>query len=177
MGWLLQQIPLVKRKNRSVSTLPESTENSSEVVNLDDRRPDHTGNNKTFSTGTGGGGGGGGGKSVDTETKHYVDANMRAVSAENAVGFTKLEAKIDSISPGASWQQIAGIAAVSIGTVFAILAYASDRFDGGISAYGMLDSYIEDQRQVDQAQDLRLDRILTTLEAQRDQPQAEEVQD
>ncbi|WP_157966332.1 hypothetical protein [Oceanibium sediminis] len=118
-----------------------------------------------------GGGSGGGGPTVDTHTKDYVDANMRAVKAENSANFARLEAKIDGITPGASWQQIAGIAAVTLGIVFSILAYASDRFDGGISANGLLDSYRQEQQQRDQSQDVRLDRILKALEAQSVQPQ------
>lgn len=55
------------------------------------------------------GGGGSGGTIVDSETKNYVDANMRAVKAENSASFARLEAKIDQIKPGSTWQQNAAV--------------------------------------------------------------------
>lgn len=89
------------------------------------------------------GGGSGGGSKVDTETKNYVDANMRAVKAENSSSFARLEAKIDSIQPGATWQQNAGVSitaiVVGLGIVFAVLVYASDRFDSGVGAMGAVE--------------------------------------
>lgn len=68
------------------------------------------------------GGGEGGDPPVDTETQRYVDANMRAVKAENSSSFARLEAKIDGIQPGATWQQNTGVMitgiVVGLGLVF-----------------------------------------------------------
>ncbi len=108
---------------------------------------------------------------MDTETKRYVDANMRAVKAENSASFAQLGAKIDAIpiSPNI-WQILAAPAATAVG-IFSILAFAGDRFDGGISAYGLLDEYRAEQIERDRTQDARLDRILNTLEGLNDKPE------
>lgn len=106
---------------------------------------------------------------MDTETKNYVDANMRAVKAENSASFAKLEAKIDGITPGASWQQNAGVVfsgmVVTLSLVFGVLAYASDRFDSGLGSMGAVEKALDVQHERNEQQDERLDRILTALEA------------
>lgn len=123
----------------------------------------------------GGGGGSGGGPEMDAETKNYLDANMRAVKAENSASFVSLEAKIDAIQPGATWQQNAGVTitgvVVGLGLVFAVLAYASDRFDSGVGAMGAIEESLDLQRELNAAQDLRIDRLLTVIEDKHGQPE------
>jgi hypothetical protein len=119
-----------------------------------------------------GGGSGGGKPPVDAETKNYLDANMRAVSAENNASFARLEAKIDGIQPGATWQQNAGVLAtgivVTLGLVFGILAFASDRFDSGANSMGAVEEALDLQRELNAEQDARIDKILGALEATND---------
>jgi hypothetical protein len=102
---------------------------------------------------------------------------MRHLSEATSQLERDLLAKMSEISetvgrfkPGASWQQIAGIAFVTLTAAFAILAYASDRFDGGISAYGTFDATFAAQKEIDEAQNARLDRIIEALEVGRGQP-------
>lgn len=101
---------------------------------------------------------------MDSETKNYLDANMRAVKAENSASFARLEAKIDGIPrPPSIWQIVVALAA-TLASAFGILAFASDRFDSGISSMGVMEEAIELQRETNAAQDERLDRILKALE-------------
>ena len=113
-------------------------------------------------------GGGGGGNEVDAETNHYVDANVRAAKAENSASFARLETKIDGISPGASWQQMAGVVisgvVVGLSLVFAVLAYASDRFDSGVASMGAIEELLDTQREQNVEQNERIDRILVAIE-------------
>ncbi|WP_187430020.1 hypothetical protein ROLI_026570 [Roseobacter fucihabitans] len=129
-----------------------------------------------------GAGSGGGGFEVDAETKNYLDAKVEAVKAQNDARFseviTKLDSfngKLDSFNP-VSWQQQAGIAitgiVVTIGLVFSVLAYASDRFDSGIGAMGAIDDTLDVQRELNAAQDKRLNRVIQLLERQGFEPQA-----
>jgi hypothetical protein len=80
-----------------------------------------------------GGGSGDGGGIVDTHTRDYVDGKMAAAKAENDTRFREVILKLDAMKFPSIWQ-IAGVAAVTLGSAFAILAYASDRFDGGLAA-------------------------------------------
>lgn len=110
-------------------------------------------------------GGGSGEPPVDTETKHYLDAKVDAVKAQNDARFAEVLSKIDGLNP-ATWWQNALLLAATVGTVFAILAYASDRFDGGIAAMGLIEEQIDAQREQNKSQEERLDRILKQLEVQ-----------
>lgn len=114
---------------------------------------------------------GGGGSSVDTETKNYVDANMRAVKAENNASFSRLEGEIDHIPTPPSIWQIAGVVVAGIGALVAIAAFSSDRFDGGIAANAVVDSAISrlaaEQSERDARQDARLEQILKAVESQK----------
>ena len=127
--------------------------------------------------GTGGGGGGsvsgggsGGGDSLVT-WRDYVDAQDASTRAQNDARFAEVVAKLDAINVPTIWQ-IAGVAAVTLATAFAILAYASDRFDGGIAASGLIDRMQEVQAERDAAQDIKLDKILEAVRAQ-SQPSSE----
>ena len=96
--------------------------------------------------------------------KDYLDAKIEAVKAGNDASFVRLEAKIDGIQPGASWQQIAGIVFVAFTGAFAILAFASDRFDSGVSSMGAVEEALDAQREINAGQDARLGGVLTALE-------------
>lgn len=106
---------------------------------------------------------------MDTETKRYVDASMRAVKAETDAEFTKIMAKLDSQPKPPPLSQIIGVAVSTVIAVFAILGFSSDRFDGGISASAIVDEalrqIIAQQEIRDASQDARLDRVLAALEA------------
>lgn len=106
---------------------------------------------------------------MDPVTQRHIDMSMQIVRAENDSKFSRLEAKIDQIQTGATWQQNAGVMisgiVVGLGLVFSILAYASDRFDSGVGAMGAINEALDSQRQVNAAQDARLDRILDAVEA------------
>lgn len=118
--------------------------------------------------GSGSGGGGGG---ID---RAYIDARVDAVKAQNETAFARLEAKIDGLHPGATWQQNAGLlfAAVvgGMGLLFAILSWGSDRFDSGVSAMGAIEEALDAQREQNADQEARLERILEALETQSKKP-------
>jgi len=78
------------------------------------------------------GGPSGGGTTVDTETKNYVDAKTEATRAQNDARFTEVLTKLDEKKP-MTWQQCAAIVASGLGIMLAILSFAGDRFDGGMS--------------------------------------------
>ncbi|MEQ8340074.1 MAG: hypothetical protein RID15_13855 [Marinovum algicola] len=111
---------------------------------------------------------------MDAEIKNYLDANIRAASAENNASFARLEAKIDNIQPGATWQQAFGASVsavvIGLGIVFAVLAFASDRFDSGIAAMGAIDETLDAQKALNESQEARLDRIIGVLEARNSDP-------
>jgi len=70
---------------------------------------------------------------------------------ENSSAFARLESKIDSQpSPLTIWQAIS-VAAGFLVAFFGIWAVASDRFDGGISAYGILDTFVASRAERDAA--------------------------
>jgi hypothetical protein len=108
--------------------------------------------------------GGGGGFTVDSETKNYLDAKVDAVKAQNDARFTEVLSEIRMIKPGATWQQFAGLLFGAVTFVFAILAFSSDRFDGGLSAIAIKDQISSEQDERDAAQDARLDRIIDAIE-------------
>lgn len=114
------------------------------------------------------GDGDGGGGDMD---KDYLDARIEAVRAQNDASFAILGAKIDAIQPGATWQQIAAIAFVLLGSIFAILAYASDRFDSGVSSMGAIEEALDAQREINSAQDSRFERFLEAWDARNAKPE------
>lgn len=122
----------------------------------------------------GGGGGSDGSGGDDDMDRGYIDAKIDAAKAENDAAVTRLEAKIDAavarlgakidaIKPPTVWQ-MAGVAGATLGLAFAILAYASDRFDGGLSAGAIVDSIVREQNARDSRQDQKLDLILDKME-------------
>ena len=78
-------------------------------------------------------GGNGGGTTVTPETQRYVDARTEATRAQNDAKFAEVIAKIDGFPKPLTWQQAAAVVATGIGIVLAILAFAGDRFDGGMA--------------------------------------------
>lgn len=107
---------------------------------------------------------------MDSETKNYVDAKMESVKAQNDARFSEVISRLDSMHP-ATWWQNGLLLAAAIGFVFAILAYSSDRFDSGVASMGAVEEAIDLQRETNAAQDVRLDKIISTLETLREQPQ------
>lgn len=135
------------------------------------------------------GGTGGGGNSVDSETKNYVDAKTEATRAENSAQFAHVDsrfsqvdsrfsqvdarfaevvARLDALHP-ATWQQnlavALSVAIAVLGIILAVLAYSGDRFDGGIAAGAIVDQALAAQSARDDAQDQKLDALLTAVDA------------
>jgi len=111
---------------------------------------------------------------VDAETQRYVDSELRAAKAETNLGFARVEAKIDALPRAPSLWQIASVVAGGIGIAVAIAAFASDRFDGGLSAIAVVDGVVErisaEQERRDAEQDQRLERLLRAVEARPSDP-------
>jgi hypothetical protein len=132
-------------------------------------------------------GDGDGGGSVDAETQRYVDIKVDAMKAQNDARFSEVLSKLDAVNvkidhaprPLTMPQFLGGAAGalgVTLGVVFAILAYASDRFDGGIAASAVVGELMESQTLKDQQQDAKLDQILgalSVLTADAAKPEAE----
>lgn len=79
--------------------------------------------------------GGNGGGSVDAETKNYVDARTEATRAENDKRFSQILDKLDGLpSKNSQTVTILGAAGALFLGLLAVLAFAGDRFDGGMSA-------------------------------------------
>lgn len=153
-----------------MAEIADSTGPSSNVTNIADRRAGLADSQRTYSGGTGGGG------IVDAETKNYVDAKMETVKAQNDArfsevlsGISRVDERVSHIASPMTWQQLAltigSVGLVLIGIVFGALSYASDRFDGGISASGLLDEFAQSQAERDVGQDAKLDKILGKLDA------------
>lgn len=117
-----------------------------------------------------GGGSGGGDDSPELTLRDYVDAQDEKTRAQNETQFVRIESKLDNLKVPSIWQ-IAGLIVAAIGFVFAILAYAGDRFDGGLSASSMIHQMKGDQIERDQAQDQRLNRLIAIVEKAVDKPE------
>lgn len=111
---------------------------------------------------------------MDAETQRYVDKSMETVRAQNDARFAEVLSRIDIVSvkidhaprPLTVLQFLlgsAGALAVTLGVVFAVLAYASDRFDGGLAATAVVDKITSDQLARDSAQDAKLDQIIEAV--------------
>ena len=53
---------------------------------------------------------------------------------------------------------------VGLSLVFAVLAYASDRFDSGVASMGAIEELLDTQREQNVEQNERIDRILVAIE-------------
>jgi len=117
-------------------------------------------------------GGNGGDGIVDRETKSYVDRSMDAVKAQNDARFIEVLSRLDQMPK--FWPLVfsgfIGIAG-AIGIVFAILSYASDRFDGGLSAGVILEDSRQNSVRINQmfnaakSRDARIEAILKAAES------------
>lgn len=105
---------------------------------------------------------------MDSETKNYLDAKVDAVKAQNDARFAEVMAKLDALHP-ATWQQNlavgASIAVAVVSIIFAVLAFAGDRFDGGIAATSLIDKALEEQQQLNQVRDNQIQKLIDALEA------------
>ena len=117
-----------------------------------------------------GGAGGGGDGSLEITLKDYIDAQDEKTRAQNDARFVRIESTLGAMKFPSIWQ-IGGVIVAGIGIAFGILAFASDRFDGGLSARSVMDPIIEAQKKRDTGQDKKLDKILTVVEQIRDKPQ------
>lgn len=119
-------------------------------------------------SGTGGGGGGG---QVDTETKNYLDAKVDAVRAQNDARFAEVVTRLESVAykidhapkPLGLWQ-VAGLIATALVAGVTILGVFADRFDGGISATGLLDVQGQAQAERDAKQNEALESLFTAIQ-------------
>lgn len=85
--------------------------------------------------------------------KEYVDKADEAVES-------RVYARLDKVATkGSVW----GAAATVLGIVLAALAFASDRFDSGITVQSALEPALAQQRQRDAQQDRKFDEILSRL--------------
>lgn len=107
-----------------------------------------------------GGGGGGGNMDPNVMLKDYVDARDDAVES-------RLSAKLDKLpTESALRNNIWGAAAAVLGVMLAVLAFGSDRFNGGLSISPALVAVQTEQNKTDATQDAKLammDRKLDIL--------------
>ncbi len=116
-------------------------------------------------------GGDDGGSPVDAETKNYLDAKVDAVKAQNDARFTEVltslgavSDKVDRIPKPIGFWALAGMAATGVIALVTIFGVMADRFDGGISAAGLLDQLRAEQVERNQQQDEVLLEIRNSLE-------------
>lgn len=112
----------------------------------------------------------------DIPLKDYVDARTDAVRAQNDARFAEVlaemkgvSAKLDHIERNAiSWKGVWGAAAATTvavaSIVLAVLSISGDRFDGGMSAQGIVSNVMSRQDARDAEQDKKLDAILERLD-------------
>lgn len=118
------------------------------------------------------GGSGGGEPPVDAETQRYLDKSMESVKAQNDARFAEVLTRLDQMPK--FWPSVLALVLTvfgAVGSVFAVLAYASDRFDSGVSSMGAVGDELNAQRQINSEQNERLNRIIHALESQVEQPQ------
>lgn len=104
---------------------------------------------------------------MDAETQRYVDKSMETVKAQNDARFAEVISRLDALKDLPKfWPLVlSGVVVVAgaIGLVFTVLSYASDRFDGGVAASGLMDVMQKEQIARDAAQDAKLDQILESV--------------
>lgn len=103
---------------------------------------------------------------MEPASKEYVDLKAEVVAAQNNARFAEVLAEIkglrsDIATKPSSWQ-VWGAALTGFGAILAVLAFAGDRFDGGIS----LADQRQEQIQRDTAQDAIIKRLDALLAAQ-----------
>lgn len=111
---------------------------------------------------------------MDAETQRYVDKSMETVKAQNDARFSEVLGRLDGLkaqidhapTPLGLTQFLVGaisVAGVVLAVVFSVLAYASDRFDGGLAADAIKDQISLEQIERDKEQDAKLDQILESV--------------
>ena len=84
------------------------------------------------------------------------DGPMEPVVPVNDAIESRLSTKLDKLpTKGTIWAAVGTL----FGLLLAVAAFAGDRFDGGVSASGLLSEQAEQQAAVDEAQDAKLSLI------------------
>lgn len=112
------------------------------------------------------GGGGGGTLPPMVPIKDYVDKADEAIESRLTAKLDLLATKADvSASQQSIRANIWGAIAAGLGIVLAVLAFATNRFDTGMTARASYDPIVSAQKQRDEAQDKKFDEILRRLPA------------
>lgn len=98
---------------------------------------------------SGGGGGDGGNMEPGASMKDYVDARDDAIES-------RLNGKLNEL-PG--WKSVWGAALSVVVAILAVMAIASDRFDGGMSVSSVVHALTQKQGEVDREQNAKLDLL------------------
>lgn len=114
------------------------------------------------------GGGGGGPVEPSVPLKDYVDKGDEATLARAEKAVSELSAKIDAL-PGRILWIAAGTVVATVGLIVAILAFGSDRFDGGAAAVGSMADQVVTSREQDRAQSAAIDQVNQKLDTLIDQ--------
>jgi hypothetical protein len=89
-----------------------------------------------------------------------VDSKIAAAEARTDTKFAELRGDLQRF---ATKQTVWGAAGSIVAILLAVMAFAGDRFDAGMSASDVIATYTEAQRKRDAAQDEKLDEILKRL--------------
>ncbi len=98
--------------------------------------------------------------SVQTELSRQILDVESKLSTQTATIITRLD---QAKQPPSLWQIISVVATAFVGGL-AILAFASDRFDGGLSASSIKDQLAQDQLERDAAQDEKLNAFIEAVQ-------------
>lgn len=101
----------------------------------------------------GGGGDSRGGRGVDSETQRYVDLKTEATRAQNDARFAEVRSDLAAIgakldSAPSRWTVVGAAVSLFLG-LLAVLAFAGDRFDGGMSAADLVVQQRENSSRLD----------------------------
>lgn len=106
----------------------------------------------------GGGGGTSGPMEPSVPIKDYIDARDEAIES-------RLSERLGGLATASGVRNnIWGAAAAIIGIILATLAFAGDRFDGGINASGIVSQMKDEQAMKDKAQDAKLNEMNDKLD-------------
>lgn len=97
---------------------------------------------------------------VQTQLSRQILDVEAKLSAQTATIITRL----DQSKPAPTLFQISSVVGAAFLGVFAILAFASDRFDGGLAASSIKDQIAAEQVKRDAAQDAKLDQIINAVQ-------------
>ena len=122
------------------------------------------------------GGGSGGGSGVTIDVKEYVDAKTEAVRAQNGEQTARLESKLDIIHNELLglpriWTLIATVAsapAVGVVIIISVLAFAGDRFDGGVQLSSAYAETAIDGERLGRENARQIKELVAELRAQRE---------